>query len=840
MKRRVPTMLGDRKSALRPFLFFLSIALLGMCTVMACAQTALIQAPETQTGAMTVRTQATLPASCEELVEGVWLAGLAAGADQAPTILALTWSQIDSGWFGPLWGLQLATDAGVFGGASTSKRAQEGFLAGLDYVALMSSAPEWGHVYEATLGYNPDDGAVSVSLMDLTANRVIISSGYQFGPTAPTQWLASAGVAYKSGATVTDPVSFQILDISSVHLPTGITVWLTQQDTDGQFRPVQAIDRRRASSILLRMPWKQLTGSLRFTLDHGEQSRELVTISDPRDDTYYPLDLAHVPAGKYQLTAHYVENGHSWQLAQRDLSVGEVSVRLADLQGRRTPDNSLLITGRMTVESDGPVGSLASGVALELTTHEFRMTQGPGSGTIYPTVAETGIVINEQILQIDQAGLTEMPFEARIALPKDADEHVCQIGLRPFVVPETVAMNSISTDLWIGRPTRPQAWAGFLQDEVTRHIPVVPGVDAFQISGRIGAGALQMHMLEVDLTYPGIEADSLVGSRFTPGAAVRFPRSQVSQMVQTTGAVAGVNASFFEISSTMLPLGMLIHSWDLLRSPDSENRGVLGISGDGQAYIGVWHWRGYLSRADGSRITLSGVNTTRVNPNETLLYRAPFLLSPGVAPVDTDAQVTEVVLRNVRQTTPGHLRGVVTEVRRGEPGVYLDADCLVVSGRDSAARQLAAIEVGEEVEIAYTLTGDTKWPGLPDTEQLKAAASGGVVLVKNGLYGDPPVHTDPNRHPRTVAAVSSDRQTLYLFVVDGRSKASVGMTYKEMADLFLHMGAFEALNLDGGGSSTLTIVPQGSPRPLTINTPSDGPERLVPDGVGIFYRMENN
>jgi hypothetical protein len=342
------------------------------------------------------------------------------------------------------------------------------------------------------------------------------------------------------------------------------------------------------------------------------------------------------------------------------------------------------------------------------------------------------------------------------------------------------------------------------------------------------------------LTHPGVEANSLVGSRYTAGAAVRFPRSQVSQMVKTTGAVAGVNASFFEISSTMLPLGMLIHSWDLLRSPDLENRGVVGISDDGRAYIGVWRWRGYVSRPDGTRIPVSSVNTEKPRSHETTLYRPPFLLSPGVQSAGGDAHVTEIVLRQMQQTAPGHLRGVVAEVRRSQPGIHIGADAMVLSGRDSAAEQLAAIDIGEEVEIFYTLTGDVKWPGLPDTDQLKAAASGSVVLVKNGLYGDPAVHTDANRHPRTVAAVSSDRKTLYLFVVDGRSKASVGMTYKEMADLFLYMGAFEALNLDGGGSSTLVTMPEGSSTPRAINTPSDGQERFVPDGVGVFYRREQN
>ncbi len=83
------------------------------------------------------------------------------------------------------------------------------------------------------------------------------------------------------------------------------------------------------------------------------------------------------------------------------------------------------------------------------------------------------------------------------------------------------------------------------------------------------------------------------------------------------------------------------------------------------------------------------------------------------------------------------------------------------------------------------------------------------------------------RHPRT--AVARTRDGRYLFVVvDGRQPASVGMTLAELADELSFMGAVEAMNLDGGGSTTL--VADGSVR----NTPSDGRERPVGDAILVF------
>jgi len=105
MKSRVSTRLAHKGTPL-PLSVAVFIVLLGMCTGIALAQvdtlqgTVLVHAPETRTGAITIRTQVTLPESCEDAVEGIWLAGLAAEPGEAPTALALTWSQIEGGWFG--------------------------------------------------------------------------------------------------------------------------------------------------------------------------------------------------------------------------------------------------------------------------------------------------------------------------------------------------------------------------------------------------------------------------------------------------------------------------------------------------------------------------------------------------------------------------------------------------------------------------------------------------------------------------------------------------------------------------------------------------------------------
>jgi hypothetical protein len=85
------------------------------------------------------------------------------------------------------------------------------------------------------------------------------------------------------------------------------------------------------------------------------------------------------------------------------------------------------------------------------------------------------------------------------------------------------------------------------------------------------------------------------------------------------------------------------------------------------------------------------------------------------------------------------------------------------------------------------------------------------------------------RHPRSAMGLSRDRRTFWLVVVDGRSTVSAGMYGTELAKLMSDLGAWQAFNLDGGGSSTLWTSRDG-----IVNAPSDGSPRAVANHWGIF------
>jgi len=85
------------------------------------------------------------------------------------------------------------------------------------------------------------------------------------------------------------------------------------------------------------------------------------------------------------------------------------------------------------------------------------------------------------------------------------------------------------------------------------------------------------------------------------------------------------------------------------------------------------------------------------------------------------------------------------------------------------------------------------------------------------------------KNPRTAAGFTSSN-LLLLVTVDGRTSAGIGMTLSELASFMIALGCTEAMNLDGGGSTTAWTTNDG-----VVNTPSDGSQRSVVSAIGVFH-----
>ncbi len=130
---------------------------------------------------------------------------------------------------------------------------------------------------------------------------------------------------------------------------------------------------------------------------------------------------------------------------------------------------------------------------------------------------------------------------------------------------------------------------------------------------------------------------------------------------------------------------------------------------------------------------------------------------------------------------------------------------------------------------------------------LEQALGTGYILLENGRW-----YSDPNGHgtkyaisnalePLTAVGVSRDGRHMYMVVVDGRQpNLGIGLWYKQMASYLQSLGAYKAAMLDGGGSSEIVLRHQGDSTVSVVNSPSDGHERPVADGLFVYSTNPGN
>jgi hypothetical protein len=156
-------------------------------------------------------------------------------------------------------------------------------------------------------------------------------------------------------------------------------------------------------------------------------------------------------------------------------------------------------------------------------------------------------------------------------------------------------------------------------------------------------------------------------------------------------------------------------------------------------------------------------------------------------------------------------------------------DSVVISANGRAAEEL------NRIWDAWHSDGDAPHlllhTGLSYPARL--SVGGHPILLRDGVrqHLDPADGMVTGRHPRTLLAATHAGEVL-LVTIDGRRPGhSIGATLAEATDLLLELGAFNAINLDGGGSTTFALdCEQGA---CVVNRPSDGTERPVPLALAV-------
>ena len=323
---------------------------------------------------------------------------------------------------------------------------------------------------------------------------------------------------------------------------------------------------------------------------------------------------------------------------------------------------------------------------------------------------------------------------------------------------------------------------------------------------------------------------TVVALRFAPGSpyrAVAAPargtvydltptngRATLSEIVRTSGAAAGVNGDFFQFGDDPGgdPVNLMVRDGELLSAPDgaSGGRNAAYAWGPGGFVLARPTWR-----ADCELGAITGLNGVTEARGLTLSTASAGYAVSRESATFLVLRVGSAVLR-----PKGEVVGTVLGLVEGGERLAVQPGTAVLSSR-SDRDALRAVRSGQRIHLRTDVMG-------ADWRRFDQAVGGGPLLLRGGRSVAPDAGEFAlTRHPRTALGRDAAGGVWYV-VVDGRQKQSVGASLAETAEVMRGLGCVEAINLDGGGSSTLSLFG------MVLNRPSGGVERAIGNAVLLF------
>jgi hypothetical protein len=366
---------------------------------------------------------------------------------------------------------------------------------------------------------------------------------------------------------------------------------------------------------------------------------------------------------------------------------------------------------------------------------------------------------------------------------------------------------------------------------------LAPGVTYTRYTDPRGPWAI--NLVRADLHRAGIEVR---GARAHDGLKGRERVTDMVRRANATGVrvLAAVNADFFNLESGENENNQVIDGewWKGLKVTDSpydtwDNPHIqFGLDAMGRPLMD----RFILDGKAWDHGAVTPVLTVNSNPTGrlegTALYTSRF---GATTPRDTARRTVEASL-----SVAGRRGDTLLFVRRGtiaaSSGSAIPDGGAVLAAYGTGLRsdEVKAMTEGDTVRVLLATV-----PRIPHGAAPRMLIGGWPRILRDGVNVAAAAPTEEGtlsrnaelRHPRTAIGFSRDSSTLFLLTVDGRSENSGGMTLVELASVMRELGAWQAMNFDGGGSTTMVVDGR------VVNRPSDKEgEREVGNALLVVIR----
>ena len=345
------------------------------------------------------------------------------------------------------------------------------------------------------------------------------------------------------------------------------------------------------------------------------------------------------------------------------------------------------------------------------------------------------------------------------------------------------------------------------QETITRGV-------TYEKNSRMTTDGIQdIYVLTIDLTESTLELKE-VESKTEYGL-----KETVQKMLTDNGAIAGVNSDFFGMAgSYSAGFGPVVRDGELVSAGTSINQdknqyGTYVKDKNGNSIFTYFKTTVKFSNS------AKTIDLASINKVTSMVFPILFNREAATSTADLDKRFDNLVKFVVQNNTITYIS------QKGETVEVPENGYLIVMSGDYYTNAASVFKVGDPVTLQVSST--------IDFDQIDTAFGGGGLLLLDGQEAPATDIVAAGRQPRTAFGVSQDGTKAIMMVVDGRGD-SIGATHSEMAALMKEYGAYEALHLDGGGSSTMVVQTVDDAAPQLQNTPSDGAQRKVIASVGVF------
>lgn len=286
-------------------------------------------------------------------------------------------------------------------------------------------------------------------------------------------------------------------------------------------------------------------------------------------------------------------------------------------------------------------------------------------------------------------------------------------------------------------------------------------------------------------------------------------RTNVKNLVEQRNAVAGINADFYNTNPIPTSLGALVENGKILSSPN--NLPTFFTTADNSAYID------YFTRD----MKITNFNTGNILRIDTInKLHSEFVT---ITMLDSNWGAKSIGNRfgkDIHEVLI--IDGYVVDRRTGGEAFNIPKsnNSFVLTSKSS---NLLLFNPGERVYVELDVT--------PNMDSIKFAIGSGSTVLKDGQVTNTDVNIAGNQ-PRTGLGIARDQKEVIMVTVDGRDTYFKGTTQETLGSLLKDLGAYNAVNFDGGGSTAMAIKPVGSTEAEFVNKPTE--QRNVVNGVGVF------